>query len=183
MTATSSEGVKTFKHKYKWTTEEISVVSVLWAVAIGSFAWSAFNGWPVGFIILGVAALAIGFYAFHIGHKRKSASALTATYDTATTLLKVDGHVYEGQRNNSRLSAVKLVVAKTLAGSVPRNQDEFAGRDLLIFTPEEGEGKPVSVPLRMLADTGLVEVLQPVIDQHGTDKAKEAAEFGKAFKL
>lgn len=173
------EGTRVFRHRYGWTTEEKSVITVLVLLGVAALVVAAMNTWTPGWLIIGGVCWFFAGYSFWLGNDRKTKSTMTATYNEKTTDLSIDGNKYEGINNHVELSGVNSVKVRQLGGkAVP---GEYVAKDVLLFYPPNG-GKAVTMPIRMLANKELDALLKPLIDEFGIENAKIAAEFGRNYK-
>ena len=173
----ASETAKTFFHKYKWTFEEISMVTALFVGLIFTFVGFANKQFDMPmFIVLLVVCVVLLGYLFNIGFGRKKKSRLVATYDTETTELVVEGNGYKPQLNRGKLRDASTAFEKRI-GVNDTLVIEFKGKD-----------KPsLFIPARLAGRPGLYEILESALvnDTNISDKNPQVVEFldkAKKFK-
>ena len=173
----ASETTKTFFHKYKWTFEEISMVTALFVGLIFTFVGFANKQFDMPmFIVLLVVCVVLLGYLFNIGFGRKKKSRLVATYDTETTELVVEGNGYKPQLNRGKLRDASTAFEKRI-GVNDTLVIEFKGKD-----------KPsLFIPARLAGRPGLYEILESALvnDTNISDKNPQVVEFldkAKKFK-
>lgn len=172
----ASETTKTFFHKYKWTLEEISMVTALFIGLIFTFIGFANKQFDVPmFIALLVVCLGLLGYLFNIGFGRKKKSRLVATYDTETTELVVEGNGYKRELNRGKLRDAVTAFEKRV-GVNDTLVIEFKGKD-----------KPsLFIPARLAGRPGLYEILENMLhDTNISVKNPQVVEFldkAKKFK-
>lgn len=146
-----NETTKTFSHKYKWTYEEIGMIVVLFIGLIVTVC-GYFNGQFEVPAFIAIVAVELGLlaYLFNIGFGRKKKSRLTATYDTETTELAVDGNGYKAETNHGPLRNAVSAVEKRVG----------INDTLLIQFKDKA---PMHIPARLAGVPGLYEILEDVL--------------------
>ena len=146
-----NEGAKTFTHKYKWTFEEIGIIS---ALVIGvAFTVIGYTGQQLGlplFIFLLVIEAALLGYLFTIGFGRKKKSRLVATYNPETTELVVEGNGYKPAENHGKLADV-----------VSASEKRIGINDTLVLHFKDKNA--LHVPARVAGKPGLYALLEDTL--------------------
>lgn len=146
-----NETTKTFSHKYKWTYEEIGMIVALFIGLIFTVC-GYFNGQFEIPAFIAIVAVELGLltYLFIIGFGRKKKSSLTATYDTTTTELVVEGNGYKAETNHG-----------PLRNAVSATEKRVGINDTLVISFKDKA--PIHVPARMAGVPGLYEILEDVL--------------------
>lgn len=165
--------MNTFSHKYRWTREEIAVISVLFLFAVGLVYWSVAGSNMMW--IAAISPLALGIYAWHIGYSRKKKSALHGEFDESSRLLTVGGHEFESRTNKVRVDKVASLIFK----KVDKDNNDFSPRDQIVFT---APGTNLKVPLRLFSDPSFVELTQSLVSNKGDSKVQNAVRFGQSYR-
>lgn len=169
-----------FKHRYKWSNEEIITIVILGILTVAALIVTIINNGSLGYSIITGAFLCFGLGAYYVGNKRKTESTMRVIYDTVSTEMIIDGHLYDGHRNRIKLADVKTVGVKQLGYKV--EEGVYVAKDVLIFHPEEsGIGRQAQLPLRSLSNPDLYKIVNMVLESKGSEGAKAAAAFGASF--
>lgn len=144
-------------HKYKWTKEELSIVTVLYLGSatlavmglIGDLMIPALIGAGISFVI----AVAVT----RLGLSRKGKSRLIALYDGDTGTLSVEGNGLSASHNYGNLNkATNLFVKKVAVRSEEIDPKDFLGISF-------GGNKKMMIPMRLVAQQPLLDLLEPYI--------------------
>lgn len=147
----ASETIQTFTHKYKWTFEEIAMITALFVGLIFTFIGFSNKQFDTPmFIVLLVAIIGLLGYLFNIGFGRKKKSRLIATYDTKTTELVVEGNGYKPELNHG-----------TLRHAVSASEKRVGINDTLLIHFKDQA--PMYIPARLAGQPGLYEILEDVL--------------------
>lgn len=147
------KGTQKYTHKYKWRGEEITILTILYGLAVGFGVWAVMNNMAVGYFIAGGVAAVLAIAVTNLGASRKRKSRLFATYDPETTELSVEGNGLDAAQNHVKLSEAKTVYTK----KITRNDDVYDPRDYLVVSKEGA--KHVKIPMRLVSRAGLLELL------------------------
>lgn len=167
-----------FVHKYKWRGEEITILFVLYSIAIAFGAWAVVNDMSLGFFIAGGIALVLAGSVTRLGASRKHKSRLIGTYDHETSQLTVEGNGLDAAKNTAKLTDVKKVFTK----KVSRDDDVWDPRDFLMLGRDKGIA--VQIPMRLVSRPGMLELITELVgkvnikeDPNVTGLLESAAEY------
>lgn len=171
-------GMHVFKHRYKWTTEEKSVVGVLFALFAAAAVVAVVRDMSAGwFIIAGFCFFFFG-YALWLGTKRKRESTMSVIFSEKELKVTVEGNKYESSKHNMELFNVRHVGIRQLGSKAV--EGDYGPRDVLVFNSVKS--RTMSIPLRLLANDDLYKLLIPTIEKYGNEDVIEAAKFGHLYK-
>lgn len=164
-------------HKYKWTGEEKTIVTVIYAAVVALAVIGFVNDNVTAYIGAGVA-LVMGLLVTRLGVKRKSKSRLIALYDSNTGILSVEGNGLSASHNNGDLDKARnLFVKKVAVRDEAIDPKDFLGIGF-------GGSKKMLIPMRLVAQEPLLGILSPYIEKQLEirDRDKLLAAFFEAAK-
>lgn len=152
-----------FKHKYKWTKEELAVVFLSFPIAAALTAYALIVHPPFAFLVWLVIAFAIcaGVLGTFFGLTRKKKTILIATYHPESTELAVEGNGYKANVNHGPLRGITGAYLKTIKGN-----------EVLHLHYKE-ERAALQIPQRIAAQPGLKEIMKDALlkdTKFGEDK-------------
>lgn len=153
----------TAQHRYKWTLEEKTILSVCALACISAAVlalWFHYIPLWVGIAIFAFFG-ALFAWGAHVGRYRKKKSQLRGTYDPETTVLTIEGNGYDS-KNSGPLKDTKHVSTKMVG---PNNT--------LIFVLNDG--RTISMPQRI--GKALRGEIVPVLDEGNFSKDLGVAEW------
>lgn len=158
-----------FKHKYKWTTEELAVVFLSFPIA-AALTWYVLAVNPAfAFLIWLVISVALcaGILGICFGVSRKKKTVLQATYHPESTELAVEGNGYKANINHGPLRGITGLHVKTIKG----NQ--------VLFAHYKEERPAMQIPQRIAAQPGLREIITDAIlkDTNFAEKDEKVADW------
>lgn len=167
-------------HKYKWTLEEIIMISVLGAGAIAGGVVALINQ-SLGWALIAGGALFLSGYSYFIAKGRKKKSELTATYYPETTELIVSGHTFDGLENSVNLNELINMTARKMGSK----EYAYTPRDIVILSTssEDRTHSSMKIPLRMFSNDEFWAIMEPNIEKYGNDEIKIATTAGRNLKV
>lgn len=163
-----------FKHKYKWTGEELAVVSLSFPIAAVAAWYAVAVNPPFAFLIWLVVAVALaaGILGLVFGLSRKKKTILQATYHPESTELAIEGNGYKANVNHGPLRGITNLHVK----KVKSNQ--------VLFVHYKDGGSAFQIPQRIAAQPGLRELISDAIlkDTTFAEKDKNVAEWVKGLE-
>lgn len=156
-----------FKHKYKWTGEELAVVFLSFPIA-AALTWYVLAAAPafafLVWLVISVALLA-GVLGIIFGVSRKKKTILQATYHPESTELAVEGNGYKANVNHGPLRGITAVHVKTIKS----NQ--------VLFVHYKEERSALQIPQRIAAQPGLREIISDAVlkDTNFAEKDEKVA--------
>lgn len=171
---------ETYKHKYKWRGEEITILVILYAISVSLAVWGLKTDMNIGMFIASGIALVLAIAVTHLGASRKHKSRLIATYSETTGDFTVEGNGYKPKDNTVKIPQVTRVFVKKKATRV----DDIDPKDLLVLSKDSGKGG-VEIPMRLAGRPGLIDFLEELskkANPKGDAKIDEFFEAAKAYK-
>lgn len=168
---------ETYKHKYKWRGEEITILVILYAISIALAIWGFKTEMNIGMFIAAGIALVLAGAVTHLGASRKHKSRLIATYSETTGDFTVEGNGYKADKNTIKIPEVTRVFVKKKATRV----DNIDPKDLLVISKDSGKSG-VEIPMRLVGRPGLIDFLEALSKKANPKGDTRVNEFFEAAK-
>lgn len=160
-------------HRYRWTGEEIAVITALGLAGIGIGVWALMD-MSLGRAIIAGICLFLAVYSYVIANGRKKKSEITSRYNTETSEIMVSGHNLDGLNNTGFLNEATRVSVRS------KSSAEFTVRDTVIIHTGSGDNqKTVKFPLRLLTVDSFWDIFEGYTSLISDEKSKEGIEFGR----